>query len=258
MRWLLAFTLIAGTAAANVPDSSKRPVLRPESLSKPPVLQSSGAIATAEARAATVRGTAPGVSLRPQQRTRAVRRLIRSYQKQRAEGAVCNDPDLQGEFVGAVPGRIAGCGVAEAVRLRAVSDVLLSQQAVMDCPTAQALKSWIENSVQPTLANKGGGLKGLRVAGHYVCRTRNHKRGARISEHGKGRAIDISAFVLQDGTTITVLKGWTSRDHGQALRDMHKGACGPFGTVLGPNADSFHRDHFHFDTARYRSGTYCR
>jgi hypothetical protein len=28
--------------------------------------------------------------------------------------------------------------------------------------------------------------------------------------------------------------------------------------VLGPNANSFHRDHFHFDTARYRSGSYCR
>jgi len=25
-----------------------------------------------------------------------------------------------------------------------------------------------------------------------------------------------------------------------------------------PNANRFHRDHFHFDTARYRSGSYCR
>jgi hypothetical protein len=39
---------------------------------------------------------------------------------------------------------------------------------------------------------------------------------------------------------------------------MHKAACGPFGTVLGPNSNRFHQDHFHFDTARYRSGSYCR
>jgi len=39
---------------------------------------------------------------------------------------------------------------------------------------------------------------------------------------------------------------------------MHRAACGPFGTVLGPNADRFHQDHFHFDTARHRSGPYCR
>jgi len=30
------------------------------------------------------------------------------------------------------------------------------------------------------------------------------------------------------------------------------------GTVLGPEANRFHRDHFHFDTAEYRSGPYCR
>ena len=45
---------------------------------------------------------------------------------------------------------------------------------------------------------------------------------------------------------------------GKALKKMHKIACGPFGTVLGPNANRFHRDHFHFDTARYRSGSYCK
>jgi hypothetical protein len=42
------------------------------------------------------------------------------------------------------------------------------------------------------------------------------------------------------------------------MRRAHKTACGPFGTVLGPNADRYHQDHFHFDTARYRSGSYCR
>jgi hypothetical protein len=42
------------------------------------------------------------------------------------------------------------------------------------------------------------------------------------------------------------------------MRRMHRGACGPFGTVLGPEADRYHQDHFHFDTARYRSGSYCR
>jgi len=42
------------------------------------------------------------------------------------------------------------------------------------------------------------------------------------------------------------------------LREMHSTACGPFGTVLGPEANRFHRENFHFDTARYRSGRYCR
>jgi hypothetical protein len=38
------------------------------------------------------------------------------------------------------------------------------------------------------------------------------------------------------------------------LRRLHKGACGTFGTVLGPDANEAHRNHFHFDlTARKRS-----
>ncbi|MBW4710589.1 extensin family protein [Roseobacter sp. YSTF-M11] len=260
----LVFALLAGAALA-APETVKRPVGRPGSTAggtHPLVLDGSGAIATPQrdpaAQAATRRGTAPTTSLRPQKRTRAVMRSARKHRKLREKGAVCGDTDIQGEIVGRVAGRISGCGLAEAVRVRSVSDVTLSQRSVMDCDTARALKSWVDQSVKPALRKQGGGVKGLRVAAHYACRTRNNKKGARISEHGKGRAIDISGFQLRDGTRITVLRGWTARATAQAMRDMHRGACGPFGTVLGPNADSFHRDHFHFDTARYRSGTYCR
>nr|WP_300059663.1 extensin family protein [uncultured Roseobacter sp.] len=262
MRWVLLVLLLAGSASATVVERSKRPVDRPERAAPAPVLQGSGAISTgaarAEARAPSLQSLGPAVSLRPKMRTRAVRRAIRRHQKLRAEGAICGDPAIQGQVVGRMPGRIPGCGVAEAVRVRAVSDIALSQQAVMDCGTARALKTWVDRSVKPALRDIGGGVQSLKVAAHYVCRTRNHKKGARISEHGKGRAIDISGFRLRDGSTITVLTGWTARGTAQALRRMHRDACGPFGTVLGPDADSFHRDHFHFDTARYRSGTYCR
>jgi len=63
---------------------------------------------------------------------------------------------------------------------------------------------------------------------------------------------------LKSGQEITVLTDWGRGDRGRALRQMWRAACGPFGTVLGPEANRFHRDHFHFDTARYRSGSYCR
>jgi len=175
-----------------------------------------------------------------------------------AKGAVCGDPALQGEVVGKVPGRIAGCGVKNAIKLRSVSGVRLSQSSVMDCGTAKAIKTWVEKGVKPAFGNRGGGISALRVAAHYACRTRNNKKGAKISEHGKGRAIDISGFKLKNGEVITVLKGWRSSKDSKALKRMHKAACGPFGTVLGPNADRYHQDHFHFDTARYRSGSYCR
>lgn len=41
------------------------------------------------------------------------------------------------------------------------------------------------------------------------------------------------------------------------LRRLHKGACGTFGTVLGPEANQAHRDHFHFDLAVRRRNAFC-
>lgn len=195
--------------------------------------------------------------LRPSLRPSGIEQKALARRNERRKGQVCGDPDLQGDVVGYVPGRINGCGIGEAVRLRSVSGVTLSQSSLMDCGTAKALKTWTERGAKPALRGTGGGLASYRVAAHYACRTRNNQPGARISEHGKGRAIDISGFTLRDGTQLTVLRDWNSRN-GKALKAMHKAACGPFGTVLGPNADRFHRDHFHFDTARYRSGSYCR
>jgi hypothetical protein len=43
----------------------------------------------------------------------------------------------------------------------------------------------------------------------------------------------------------------------QFLRRLHKGACGPFGTVLGPEANEAHRDHFHLDLAPRRRSAFC-
>jgi hypothetical protein len=41
------------------------------------------------------------------------------------------------------------------------------------------------------------------------------------------------------------------------LRRLHEGACGTFGTVLGPEANDAHRDHFHFDLAQRRRNAFC-
>ncbi len=41
------------------------------------------------------------------------------------------------------------------------------------------------------------------------------------------------------------------------LRRLHKGACGPFGTVLGPDANDAHRNHFHFDLAPRKRSAFC-
>ncbi|SMX31989.1 hypothetical protein MAA8898_00106 [Maliponia aquimaris] len=173
-------------------------------------------------------------------------------------GGLCGDPALVGSPVGKVPGELPGCGLDDAVRLQSVAGVQLTQGAVIDCTTAKALKTWVTKSAKPAVGRQGGGLEGLRVAAHYSCRTRNNQPGAPISEHGRGKAIDISAFLLADGSEITVLDGWGKGREGKALGKMRKAACAMFGTVLGPGSDGFHKDHFHLDTRWHRGATYCR
>jgi hypothetical protein len=253
---------LAGQTLA-APESSVRPVARgTETLNEPMQVQIRPRLRPVSAQMIAAQGIMIAsvqvpASPRPLARSLGLEQRVMAKRRKLAKGALCGDPALQGDVVGHVPGRIKGCGIDEAVRLRSVSGITLSQQAVIDCPTALALRTWVDKGLTPTLKSRGR-VSRINVAAHYACRTRNNQKGARISEHGRGRAIDISGFTMEDGSQITVLKGWNAKSASRALRRIHKTACGPFGTVLGPKSDRHHRDHFHFDTARYRSGTYCR
>lgn len=256
MRWLLALCLCASSVHAGAPDISLRPAPRPEII-RPP--------SPAIRHALGPSGHAVTISPRPEPRPENLRRRAtvraqgtRLVPPTPAGGSVCGLPAIKGERIAAIPGRIPAYGIADPVRITSVAGLRLSQAAIMDCTTAKALNTWAENGVKPAMGRLGGGVTGLRVAAHYVCRTRNHQPNAKVSEHGRGRAVDISAIELANGQSLTVLRGWRDRDHGRRLKAMHAAACGPFGTVLGPDSDRFHQDHFHFDTARYRSGPYCR
>jgi len=171
---------------------------------------------------------------------------------------LCGIPDMYGERIDRIRGEGA-CGVARPVRITAVGGIALTgARATVNCDTAEALSRWVERAVKPATRRANGGVASMRVAASYSCRTRNSQRGAKLSEHAKGNAIDISSFTFADGTVLTVEDDWGNGQGGRMLSEMHRKACGPFTTVLGPNADRFHQDHFHFDVEKRRSGTYCR
>lgn len=257
MRWgfgIMALLMAATLAEANAPSRSLRPVARVDVF---PVALAS---------------FAPHRSLRPVARPSAITPMPRqasiipamskpprttTVNGQRV-GRICGDRDLLGVEVGRVPGKLAGCGIRNAVKLYSVSGVELSTPATMECDTARAIKKWTERGMNRAVGRTGGGVVKFKVAAGYSCRTRNHRPGAKISEHGKGRAIDFSGFYLKNGEYISVLNDWGKGKYGRILKDMHRSACGPFGTVLGPNADRHHKDHFHFDVAKHRGGSYCR
>jgi hypothetical protein len=85
----------------------------------------------------------------------------------------------------------------------------------------------------------------------YSCRGMNGNSRAHISEHAFGNALDISAFILADGRTISVKAGWKGMPEEQGfLRDIQGGACQVFNTVLAPGSNVYHYDHIHVDLMR--------
>lgn len=168
------------------------------------------------------------------------------------KGSVCGDPAIRGEALAPIRNRVQGCGIEAPVRITAVDGVRLSQAATIDCDTAKALKTWINRGLRPAYGKRE--IVELKVAAHYICRPRNNVKGAKVSEHGRGRAIDIAGIVTSDGRTQMVAGGFD-----KTMRQAYRAGCGIFNTTLGPGSDGYHEDHMHFDTAvRQRGGAYCR
>jgi len=159
-------------------------------------------------------------------------------------------------------------GVATGVRFTGpVHDVTFispgraSLFGVMDCRLALALADAAE------LLSQRGVVR-LRIDNTY-------RRGARLpirhhgrSQHAYGLAADITAFVLADGRDLQVERDWDGQigdpvcgptatleeptESAIALRDIacELGRRGLFHTMLTPNYNAAHHNHFHFDIKR--------
>lgn len=146
------------------------------------------------------------------------------------------------------------CGIDYPFKVAALAggSVGLKKPVTLACPIIPRIETWLEDVVKPAGALYFGvPVTDLR-AGTYSCRPRNNQRGAKLSEHSFGNAMDVMAFVLADGREVSVVKGWRGSPAEQDfLREVFVGACRYFTTVLGPGADAFHYDHFHIDLARH-------
>jgi len=182
---------------------------------------------------------------------------LSAYPNDEGLSRLCNNPALLGEPVSDISE--GACGIGNPVAVRYVAGVRLSTPATLNCRTANTLAGWVENDAQEAVKKLRSRITEMTVFASYACRTRNSQRGARLSEHSKGNAIDIGAFTLANGIELSVERDWNaSGKEGTAIHALYDSACGPFGTVLGPESDRYHYNHFHLDTAEYRSGSYCR
>lgn len=125
------------------------------------------------------------------------------------------------------------------------------------CPVAAGLELWRTKSVSPAaLEILGSEVIRLEQMGAFNCRRmRGAGSGSGWSQHATANAIDISAFVLADGRRISLLDDWSSDgDEARFLRQVRDDACSVFATVLSPDFNAAHADHFHLDqSARWTS-----
>jgi hypothetical protein len=122
---------------------------------------------------------------------------------------------------------------------------------VTSCPVAAALLLWDERVVQPAARRHfGTGVQRFLHAGSYSCRRLYNRDAGGWSEHATADAIDILGFRLADGRQVSVLRDWSGDAREAAfLREVRDGACRLFTTVLSPDYNAAHRDHFHLDVA---------
>jgi hypothetical protein len=227
-----------------------------------------GAIAKRMAAVAAALALA-GCSILPDGRSHDPRPQARSGQQQGAQisarpelrQCLANLGNREASFA-PLPDRYygAGCATTSTVSLAAVrgdiSRFELANLGPVSCPLADAFAAWARYGVDRAARQMlGSGLARIETMGSYSCR--NVAGSGRLSAHATAQAIDVAGFVLEDGRHVSIRDDWSggNRAEREFLRILHRSACKRLGTVLGPDYNAAHRDHFHLELT---GGGYCR
>lgn len=158
----------------------------------------------------------------------------------------------------------AGCSTVGTVTLAALQGddarFQLTNLGPVACPLADTLAGWARFGVDRAAREVfGSPLARIETMGSYSCRT--VAGSSRLSAHATAQAVDVGGFVLENGRRISVLGHWNagSADEQRFLRLVHASACRRFGTILGPEYNQAHRDHFHLEAPKSSGGGgFCR
>ena len=155
-----------------------------------------------------------------------------------------------------------GCTTVGTVKLASLrtdqSSIGLPNIGPVTCTVAETFAGWARYGADRAARQiLGSPLRSIETMGSYSCRS--VAGSGRLSAHATADAIDIGAFILEDGRRISVLDHWhggTAAER-EFLRVVHQSACKRFGTVLGPDYNSAHENHFHVEKV-IESRSYCR
>ena len=132
---------------------------------------------------------------------------------------------------------------------------------VTACPVAAALYLWRRDTVTPAAETHfASPIASFSHAGSYNCRRLYGRSEGAWSRHATADAVDITGFRLEDGRIVSVLADWQGTPEEEAfLREVRDGACDLFSSVLSPDYNAAHADHFHLAMREGSMGwTACR
>jgi hypothetical protein len=146
------------------------------------------------------------------------------------------------------------CRFGDGVRIRPESGRSIAfapAGLVTACPVAAALALWERDVIQPAaLRHFDSRVVRIDHAGSFSCRRLYGRAEGNFSEHATADAVDILGFRLGNGRRLSLLRDWQGDPaERQFLREVRDGACDLFATVLSPDYNRAHADHFHLDQA---------
>jgi hypothetical protein len=148
---------------------------------------------------------------------------------------------------------VADCPLENVVRIERAG-VAFDSSFVAACPLAVAWLRYERHRLQPAARELfGRSVAAVEHYGSFACRNIYGREQGRRSLHATAEALDVAAYRLDDGRRIEVRRDWGDDDaEGKFLRRARQGACDAFGSVLGPDYNTAHADHFHLGVGGYR------
>ena len=212
-------------------------------------------------------GTAPGTASQtgraPVRPATTITSAAQSYAARPEDASCLADLGATGARFDPLPDTYAapGCNNLGTVQLMALAGdrapLSISNLGPVRCGTAKAFNDWARFGVDRAARQiLGSPVVRIETMGSYACR--NVAGTERRSAHARAEAIDVAGFTLADGRRIVLKRDWNSSDAAtrEFLRVVHKSACKRFGTVLGPEYNAAHEDHFHLEGGG--GATFCR
>lgn len=167
-----------------------------------------------------------------------------------ADGELCKAALGTGAKFSALPDKIDSlqCGIRDHVTVTQVAGAKVTPVNTR-CQTALRLAMWAGHDLQPKATEIfDQSIREIRHYSSYNCRSirTSSDSTSRMSTHATAEAIDISGFVLQDGTSVDLKSHWNeSASKSEFLQAANRSACKWFRLTLGPNYNALHADHFH-------------